>query len=323
MEYRRLGQSGVLISRIGFGCGPASGYDYGPIDETEWSAAVRLALDRGVNFYDVADVYGFGRAEELLSKALGAERHKVIVATKCGLVWDSSGKVRRDLSRPAILSALEASLRRLRLDSIPLYQLHWPDPAIPIEEVMETLVRCRGEGKAQFIGIGNLSLDLLGRANAISRFESHQSAFNLLARESARSTFAWCDSANVSNIAHSSLARGLLAGRRFLGTPLTLTDTRRNSPYFADVGQAEKQALLDALGQVGTQTGKSLSSIALRWILDHPQVSSALVGIKTKKQAEENLEATGWRLTSDTHFLLSRLSAACPQGLTGVPAHAA
>jgi aryl-alcohol dehydrogenase-like predicted oxidoreductase len=321
MEYRRLGETQLSISRIGFGCGPASGYDYGPVDTAEWSAAVGVAVDRGVNFFDVADVYGFGRAEELLAQALGEKRRDVVIATKCGLAWDDAGRVRRDLSRQSVVRAVEGSLRRLQLDSIPLYQIHWPDPAVAIEDALETLARCRDAGKIQFLGVGNLSLDLLRRAHSARRFESQQVAFNLLSREPEREIFRWCQSVHVSNIAHSGLARGFLAGRRSAGTELHGTDTRRNSPYFSLRGQTEKVELLTAIRQISLETKKPLSSVAIRWILDHPQVSSVLVGIKNREQAEENLAAADGRLPSDSHDLLTRLSAACPDGLEGIPAH--
>jgi aryl-alcohol dehydrogenase-like predicted oxidoreductase len=322
MEYRLLGETQLSISRIGFGCAPASGYDYGPVDEAEWCAAVRVALERGVNFFDVADVYGFGRAERLLARALGEQRREVVIATKCGLAWDAAGKVRRDLSRRGVLSALEGSLRRLQLDSIPLYQIHWPDPAVPIEDAMETLARCQDAGKVQFIGVGNFSLNSLQRAHSVRRFVSQQVAFNLLSREPEREIFSWCESENVSNIAHSGLARGFLAGRRSAENAFHATDTRRSSPYFSDRGQMEKSKLLAAILEIGAEAEKSPPSVAIRWILDHSQISSVLVGIKNPEQADENLEAVDWRLTTETHDLLSRLSSACPRGLAGVPAHA-
>ena len=329
MEYRRLGQTDRLISRIGFGCAPASGYDYGPIDEREWFAAVGLALDRGVNFFDVADVYGFGRAEELLAEALGGKRREVVIATKCGLAWGGDGKVRRDLSKRWILSAVEGSLRRLRIDSIPLYQVHWPDPAIAIEDTMNTLARCQDEGKIQCIGVCNFSLDLLKRTHSGRRLESHQSAFNLLST-AAQNTFTWCDCSNISNIAHSGLARGFLAGRRrsdFDRAPtdasLHRTDTRFRSPYFSEAAQGEKERLMAAIRRASVEAGKSLASISLRWILDRSEISAVLVGIKSRQQLDDSLEAIDWRLAPETHSLLSVLAKACPEGLAGVPAHAA
>jgi aryl-alcohol dehydrogenase-like predicted oxidoreductase len=322
MEFSRLGQTQTKISRMGFGCGPASDYDYGLLDKSEWRDGVHAALDHGVNFFDVADVYGFGSAEQMLADALGDRRREVVIATKCGLAWNSSGKVRRDLRPPSIVEALEGSLRRLRLDCIPLYQIHWPDPSVPIEQAMETLCRCQEAGKIRFIGVGNLSLNLLERAYAVGHFESQQMAFNLLCREAERSVFPWCRANGMTNIAHSGLARGFLAGRRPLGGDFCPRDTRGNSPYFSGIGQFEKQQLLNSIRKLQEETGKSVASIAIRWMLDDPLVDCVLVGIKTRRQMQENLEAMGWRLMPETRSHLSALSDACPEGLAGVPAHA-
>lgn len=321
MEFARLGNTSIQISRIGFGCGPASGYDYGPVDKSAWREAVRVALDRGINFFDVADVYGFGAAEEMLAEALGDERRRVVIATKCGLSWGLDKKVRRDLSPTHIVTALENSLRRLSLDFIPLYQIHWPDPSIPIESVMETLRRCQDAGKIRCIGVSNFSCELLKQARSLHPFDSHQTAYNLLCRDADVRVFPWCEMQGVTNVAHSGLARGLLAGRRPLGSEFS--DTRRGSPYFSSVGQQEKQRLLDSLRAVSRQTGKSMAGVSIRWLLDDHRIGSVLIGVKDRLQLEEVLEAIGWQLTADTHAHLSSLSDRCPVGLAGVPAHAA
>jgi aryl-alcohol dehydrogenase-like predicted oxidoreductase len=321
MEYRQLGQTPVSISRIGFGCGPASGYDCGPVDEAEWKSAVRVALDNGVNFFDVADVYGLGRVEELLSEALGEKRHDVVVATKCGLTWNPQGKVHRDLSKGAVLRAVEASLRRLRVDTIPLYQIHWPDPATPIEETIETLAICQGQGKFQFLGVSNFSLDQARQIHSFLPIASQQVAFNLLCRESEAEMFSWCAASQVSVLAHSGLARGLLAGRLPIGNEFDVMDTRRNSPYFLNQGRTEKQQLLDAVRLLSEKLDKPFPSVAIRWILDNPQVSAVLVGVKNPEQMVENLQALDWRLAPQDRDFLSELSALCPGGLAGTPAH--
>ena len=322
MEYRQLGQTSVEVSRIGFGCGPASGHDYGPVDPAEWIAAVRTALDEGINLFDVADVYGFGRAEELLAQALGGRRHDVIMATKCGLAWDETGRVHRDLSRKKVREALEGSLRRLQVERISLYQIHWPDPSTPIEDVMETLAECQSEGKIRWIGVSNFSLDLLRRARAVCRFESEQVGFNLLSRSAEFEVLPWCQTAQIAVLAHSALARGILAGKRSIGSKFDGTDTRKTSPYFSEDGLAEKTQLLQVIRELSTRTDRTFSSIALRWALDDPHMTAVLVGIKNRQQLSENLEAVGWQLNPKDRELLSQVSAACPEGLAGAPAHA-
>lgn len=320
MEFRKLGKTDLCISRIGFGCGPAGGHDYGPVDEAEWSAAVGLALENGVNFFDVADVYGLGRVEELLSKALGERRGKVVIATKGGLIWNAHGKVYRDLSRDAVVKSLEASLRRLKIDTIPLYQIHWPDPATPIEETIEALAECREQGKLRYLGVSNFPLALLQRASKGIPVVSQQVAFNLLRREPEGEMFAWCSRSHVSVLAHSGLAQGLLAGRRKIGTTY-INDVRSRSPYFSEEYRREKQGVLDAIGKLSQRIERPFSAVSLRWVLDTPEVTAALVGVKTRAQLSENLMAVDWKLLPEEWESLSQLSSLCPSGLAGIPAH--
>jgi aryl-alcohol dehydrogenase-like predicted oxidoreductase len=323
MEYRQLGKTPLSISRIGFGGGPAGGRDYGPVDEEEWRSAVRSALDHGVNFFDVANVYGLGRVEELLSQGLGERRHDVVIATKGGLIWDSHRKVRRDLRKVTVIQSIEASLRRLRLETIPLYQIHWPDPATPIEETLETLAMCREQGKFQFLGVSNFPLDLLRRTHAILPVASQQVAFNLLCREPEGEMFPWCAASHVSILAHSGLAQGLLAGRRAIGQEIDINDVRRRSPYFSEDCREEKQAVLDAIKLLSEKLGRPFSAISIRWILDNPEVGAVLVGVKNRKQLDDNLKAVGWQLSHEEWEGLSYLSSLCPSGLAGSPAHSA
>ncbi len=323
MEYRQLGKTPISISRIGFGGGPAGGYDYGPVDEGEWKSAVHAALDSGVNLFDVANVYGLGRVEELLSQALGERRHEVVIATKCGLVWDEHRKVHRDLGKATVMRSLEASLRRLRVDTIPLYQIHWPDPATPIEETLETLAQYREQGKFQFLGVSNFPLDLMQRAHAILPIVSQQVAFNLFCREPEGEMFSWCASSQVSILAHSGLAQGLLAGRRTIGQVVDSNDVRRKSPYFSEKDRREKQGVLDAIRLLSDKLDRPLSAVSIRWVLDNPEVGAVLVGIKNRQQLTDNLKAIGWQLSPDEKENLDYLSSLCPSGLAGTPAHTA
>jgi aryl-alcohol dehydrogenase-like predicted oxidoreductase len=323
MEYRQLGKTPLSISRIGFGGGPAGGYDYGPVDEAEWKLAVHAALDRGVNFFDVANVYGLGRVEELLSQALCERRRDVVIATKGGLVWDARRKVHRDLRKSTLVESIEASLRRLRVETIPLYQIHWPDPATPIEETLEALAMCREQGKFQFLGVSNFSLDLLRRTHAILPIVSQQVAFNLLCREPEGEMFSWCASSHVSILAHSGLAQGLLAGRRTIGQVVDGNDVRRKSPYFSEKDRHEKQGVLDAIRLLSNKLGRPFSAVSIRWILDNPEVDAVLVGIKDRQQLADNLKAVGWQLSSEERENLSYLSSLCPSGLAGTPTHSA
>ena len=322
MEFGLIGATDCAVSRLGFGCCAASNYDYGPLDEAAWIDAVHAAVDAGINLFDVAGVYGFGQAENLLSRALGNRRHEVIIATKGGLKWDSQCRVSRDSSRQQIVEDLEDSLRRLRLEAIPLYQVHWPDPQTPLEETLDALARCQREGKIRFIGLSNFSLEEMQSAHRTYRIDSLQAQYNLLSREIENGVLAWCFANETSVLAHTGLARGLLSGKRSLGSQFPANDTRARSSYFSDEGRPQKQHLLGALDRLSKRTGRSVSSISLRWILDDPRVSSVLVGIKSRAQLKENLQALGWRLDASDRAHLCSLSDACPGGLDGIPAHA-
>lgn len=321
MEFVKLGSTNTEISRLAFGCAPASGYDYGALDEAAWVAAVHAALENGINFFDVADVYGFGKAEELLSLALDKKRHEVIIATKGGLLWDETGRVRRNSKPPQIRCAVENSLRRLRLDIIPLYQLHWPDPATPVEETFAELAKLQREGKIHSVGTSNFPVELLERASRVCRIDSEQISYNLLSRESEADTLPWCNRHHASVLAHTALARGLLAGKRSIGSRFDGTDTRSRSPYFSAEGVQEKQRLLKALSLLGRKYGRPVAGVALRWLLDNPKVAAILVGIRNRIQLEENLEAVDWHLDTVDRILLANLSGRCPRGLAGLPAH--
>ena len=321
VEYHRLGQTDLQISRIGFGCGPASGHDYGPIDEQEWRAAVHEALDRGVNFFDVANVYGFGRAEELLADALGPHRANAIIATKCGLLWDDQHRVRRDLSAAAVAQSVHDSLRRLQIDCIPLLQIHWPDPRTPLHETFDALARLHRQGKFKHLGVSNFPLELLQQAARITRIESLQLAYNLLSREPEPEIFPWCAEQQVSILAHTALARGALSPKYASASATDFHDTRKDSPYFADQSLAVRRRLQQAMQAISDRNGRPTATVALRWILENQLVALALVGIRDRAQLNENLEALGWHLTADERETLSNISAQSPPDLKGIPAH--
>lgn len=321
MEYRQLGNTSLMVSRLGFGSGPAGGHDYGPVDKAHWVSSVHAALDSGINLFDVADVYGLGLAEELLSEALGQRRHDVVIATKGGLVWDKHRKIHRDLRKATVVNSIESSLRRLRLDTVPLYQIHWPDPATPIEETLEALIECREQGKFKFLGVSNFPLHLVQQVHGILPIVSHQLAFNLLCGEPESQMFSWCTSSQISIVAHSGLAQGLLAGYRGLGQPLDANDVRNRSPYFSEADREEKQALLNAVRSLSGKLNRPFAAVSIRWILDNPAITSVLVGIKNSRQWKDNVDAIGWQMSSEDRDLLSYLSSLCPGGLAGVPAH--
>jgi aryl-alcohol dehydrogenase-like predicted oxidoreductase len=317
MEYRRLGATGLEVSLLGFGCAQASGFDYGQLDEADWTRAARMALKVGINLFDTADIYGFGRVEELLARALGTDRHRVVVATKFGLVWNISGEVKRDSSHSAIKRALDASLRRLRLDAIPLYQLHWPDGLTPLGDIVATLRELQAAGKILHFGITNAAERDLCAFGFGTGVQSVQQAYNLFCRNIENGLLPWAEREGISVLAHSALARGLLAKTRCLGLDFGNSDTRTKSRYFALQGADKKQIVLDELASLAKQYGVSPATLALRWIAEEPRVSSVLVGVKTVEQLMANVALVKFRLRAVDRQKLSAVSAACPGVMTG------
>ena len=162
MEYKYIGNTINQITRIGFGCWAIGGHGYGNVSDDESIKSIQHAIDLGINFFDTADVYGFGHSEEILSKALGNKRHEVFIATKFGVAWDENGNTKKDCSPSRVVKALDASLKRLRIEIIPLYQIHWPDGTTNLDDTLDVLEKCQREGKIINIGCSNFSSELLG-----------------------------------------------------------------------------------------------------------------------------------------------------------------
>jgi aryl-alcohol dehydrogenase-like predicted oxidoreductase len=308
MEYAQLGEQ--TISRIGFGCAPMGGFDYGAVDDDVSIDAVHAALDAGVNFFDVADIYGFGHAEEVLGRALQSRRNDAVIATKFGLV-QRDGSVVRDASAAHVAEAVDRSLRRLGIDCIDLYQLHWPDPQTSLEVTAAALESCRKAGKIRMIGCCNMTAADVAAFHAIAPVASVQVAYNLLCRAAEADLFDWCRANGVKLLAHSTLARGFLAGR---ANEFSGTDTRVRSRYFEtnDAGEA----LRGEIRRVAEARGVTAANVAVRWALQRG-ADCALVGVRDRTQLEEHAGVGGWSLTSAELRALDDASAACPGAMTG------
>ncbi len=299
MEYVKLGLTDLEVSRIGFGCWAIGGHGYGNVDDNESIRAIKIALDLGINFFDTADVYGFGHSEEILCKGLGFKRNEVVIASKFGVNWDERGNTFKDCSPKRVVEALENSLRRLKMDVIPLYQIHWPGPNIPLQETMEALLACQRAGKIKYIGCSNFEKALIEQLLKIGRIDSLQSLYNLLDRSVERDILPTCKKFNMSFIAHSPLARGFLSGKYEPNHNFCGSDTRGKSPYFSSKKFNEKKQLLDTIKKIGEHYGKTISQVALRWVLDNPLITYAIVGIKNVNQLKENVVSADWRLSAE------------------------
>ena len=298
METITLGTSGIRSSRIGLGTWAIGGWMWGGTDEIQAISTIRTALDLGITLIDTAPVYGFGTSESIVGKALssGSLRQQAIIATKAGLEW-SSGRPRRD-SRPARLrQELEDSLRRLGTDYIDLYQIHWPDPLVQIEEVAEELHRMHREGKIRAIGVSNFSPPQMEAFRRVAPLHTVQPPYNLFERGIDADVLPYAGRTGLTVLAYGALCRGLLSGRITMDTRFEGDDLRRTDPKFADLRLRSRYVravhALDALAQQGF--GRDVLSLAVRWVLDRgPTV--ALWGARRPEQLDAIAGALAWNL---------------------------
>lgn len=297
MEQIAIGTSGLTASRIGLGTWAIGGWMWGGTDETQSIATIRSAIERGVTLIDTAPVYGFGRSEEIVGKALaeGGLRDKVQIATKLGLDW-KDGQVFRD-SRPArIRQEIEDSLRRLRTDVVDLYQVHWPDLETPIAETARTLDDLRREGKIRAIGVSNYSPEQMDAFRASARLDAVQPPYNLFEREIEADVLPYAKSAGLAVLSYGALCRGLLTGKITAETRFKGDDLRKNDPKFQDERLPQYLAAvreLDALAR--DRFGKTVLALAVRWVLDQgPTI--ALWGARRPDQLDPIGEIDGWRI---------------------------
>jgi aryl-alcohol dehydrogenase-like predicted oxidoreductase len=290
------------ISRIGFGCAAIGGYDYGRVDDSESIAAIHAALDSGINFFDTADVYGFGHSEEVLGRALSERGGNAVVATKVGVRWSDTGKTSRDTSPSYIRRAVEASLRRLRRDRIDLYQIHWPDPQTPLAETVNVLTDLVAEGKIRAFGSCNFDTTILRSALMLNRapnpsLSTSQLSINVGDRTHV-SDAADAHSLGLTTLAYNVLAQGLYGGKYGRESRFTGTDLRRRSAMFDGSAFDIHLRVLERLRSIGETMGAPPSQVAIRWALDASPVDIALVGLKRPSQVADAVRSSEWKLPS-------------------------
>ena len=306
MKTRRLGSSDMDISVLGFGSWAAGGgqweFGWGPQDDAASIAAIRRALERGVNWIDTAAVYGLGHSEEVVARALEGVARRPYVFTKCSMTWDAQGRIGRSLRADSVRRECEASLRRLRVDAIDLYQIHWPvpDPA-EMDEGWSTLAALRAEGKVRFIGVSNYDVDQLRRASDIAPVTSLQPRYSLIHREIEQDVLPWCLRNGVGVIAYSPMGAGLLTGKmtRARVEAFPDDDWRRRSPDFQEPRLSRNLALQDLLGRVGARHGTSAAAVSVAWTLLHPAVTGAIVGARSAEQVDGFVAAADLALTNE------------------------
>jgi len=309
MEFTKIAGTGLTVSRIGLGTWAIGGWMWGGSDEADAIATIHTAIDHEINLIDTAPVYGFGRSEEVVGKALASNRlrHRVVIATKAGLDW-RDGQPFRDASRARLFAEVEASLKRLRTDYIDIYQVHWPDPFTPLEECAETMLALLQQGKIRAIGVSNFTRLQMREFRRVSRIHTVQPPYNLFERESEEDVLPYCFWHGIATLAYGPLCRGLLSGRMRPETVFGGDDQRKIDPKFKQPRYGQYLRAVAELDRFARENyGKHVIHLALRWVLDQPGVSAALWGARKPQQLDPISEVMGWRLGNDAMQEIDRI----------------
>jgi aryl-alcohol dehydrogenase-like predicted oxidoreductase len=322
MIYRKLGRSDIEVPVVIFGAWAIGGWYWGGTDDKQATAAIEKALEVGVNCFDTAPAYGFGHSERVLGKALKGRRDKAIIATKCGLTWDSgegepffeakdsSGevyKIFRSLSKNSIIHECDQSLKNLDTDYIDLYQCHWPDDTTPIEETMEALLKLKAEGKIRAIGVSNFTAQMIQDCLQFGNIASDQPKYNLLSREIEKDLVPFCKKKNIGIIAYGPIGQGLLTGKVTMDRKFEEGDLRENfQEWFKPANRVRVVSALEKVKPIAEKYGVTPAQLAINWVIDQPGITAAIVGARNPQQAAENAESANFELEADDRASLTK-----------------
>jgi aryl-alcohol dehydrogenase-like predicted oxidoreductase len=313
MQTRKLGWTDLSFTTIGLGSWAMGGAGWraawGPQDDADSIATIRRAVELGVNWVDTAAIYGLGHAEEVVGRALEGLSHKPIIATKCSRLWDDTGTPYGNLKPDSLRAECEASLRRLGVDTIDLYQMHWPYPDPDIEEGWGTMAKLVKEGKLRYIGVCNYSVAQLKRILPIHPVASLQPPYSMLVRGVEQDLLPFCAANNIGVVAYSPMQKGLLTGKvtREWVDGLAESDHRRRDAMFQEPQLSANQELVDGLRPIAQRNGKTLAQLAIAWVLRRPEVTAAIVGARRPAQIEETVAAGDWTLSAEDIAIIEAL----------------
>jgi aryl-alcohol dehydrogenase-like predicted oxidoreductase len=302
MEKRRLGNSDMSITPIGVGAWAMGGggweFSWGPQDDKDSLGAIHTALDHGVNWIDTAAVYGLGRSEQVVGLALKGRNTLPYIFSKCSLTWDEQRRVGHSLKAESIRREVEDSLKRLNVDVIDMYQVHWPDPDADIEEGWTEMARLKDEGKVRYIGVSNFSVRQMKRVGAIAPITSIQPPYSILAREIEQEILPYTQANNTGVIVYSPMYSGLLTGAmtRNRIDQLASDDWRRRNPNFREPLLSRNLRLVQLLREIGDRYDHSAGEVAIAWTLRNPAITGAIVGVRTPEQVRGVIGAADFRL---------------------------
>ncbi|GCE05717.1 aldo/keto reductase [Dictyobacter aurantiacus] len=302
MHTRQFGKTDMQITPIGIGAWAIGGgnweFAWGSQDDTQSIATIKRGLELGINWIDTAAVYGLGHSEEIVGKAIKG-REKPYIFTKCSLVWDDSRKVSNSLDANSIKRECEASLKRLGIDAIDLYQIHWPNPDPDIEEGWSALAQLKKEGKVRHIGVSNFNVEQMKRAEKIAPVETLQPPYSLVHPDVEKEILPYCEQNNIGVIVYSPMASGLLSGRmskeRIQNMPQD--DWRQRDSEFQEPRLSRNLELANILNDIAFPHNVTAGVVAVAWTLQNPAVTAAIVGVRNVEQVEEMIMAAEFRLT--------------------------
>jgi aryl-alcohol dehydrogenase-like predicted oxidoreductase len=315
---RTLGNSDLQITPIGLGAWAIGGadwkYGWGPQDDNDSIAAIHRALDLGINWIDTAAVYGLGHSEEIVGRAVKSSARKPYIFTKCSRPWNPDGSIYSSLNPASLTNELHASLRRLQVETVDLYQMHWPDPDSEIEEGWEALARFREQGKVRWIGVSNFNVDQMKRAQKIAPITSLQPPYSMLRRAIEAEILPFVQANGIGVINYSPMLSGLLTGKMTAEriAALPQNDWRRKNVEFSEPRLGRNLRLVELLRTIGNEHGATPGVVAVAWALHHPAITAAIVGGRSPRQVEETAAALRFRLTDDEYGTINSFLAENP-----------
>ena len=309
MEYTTINGTNLKSSRIGLGTWAMGGWMWGGTDENESIRTIHAAFEKGINLIDTAPVYGFGRSEEIVGRAVEqwGHRDKIIISTKVGLDWREGAPI-RNATRERVTQEIEDSLRRLRTTYIDVYQVHWPDPLVPVEETAETMRRFYEQGKIRAIGVSNYSTEEMDHFRTVAPLHTVQPPYNLFERGIEADILPYVREHNISTLTYGALCRGLLSGRMDAKTQFKGDDLRKTDPKFQPPRYCQYLQAVDELDHYAREHyGKRVIHLAMRWLLDQPGVGVALWGARNVAQLTPIGDMTNWRLRASDMAAINRI----------------
>ncbi|TLU53981.1 MAG: aldo/keto reductase [Chlorobium sp.] len=319
MKKRELGNTGMQITPVGFGSWAIGGdnwqFGWGSQDDGDAIAAIERAVELGINWVDTAAVYGLGHSEELVAKAVAGMKERPWIFTKCSLVWDARRQMGNSLKADSIRRECEGSLKRLKVDAIDLYQIHWPNPDVDLEEGWQEMARLKEEGLVRHIGVSNFSVDQLRRIIPIAPVATLQPPYSMLRPAIEQTLLPFCLEQNIGVIVYSPMLSGMLSGAmtRERAANFSQNDWRRNNKEFQEPRLSANLQLVELLQRIGAPHGRSAGEVAIAWTLRHPAVTGAIVGGRNAAQVEGVVGAAEFRLSAEEIGTVERFITAMPK----------